>query len=106
MQEYFAAVTRKIGVDPELARRKVQLLACWRVVRFDPADVIAAIELHRLARMSVWDALVAHASRLLGAVVLYSEDLRHGAPVGGVTIVHPFLAGCSDRRYCGENLYR
>lgn len=40
MQEYFAAVTRKLGVDAELAQRKVQLLGRGRVVRFTEGDVI------------------------------------------------------------------
>jgi predicted nucleic acid-binding protein len=95
MQEYFVAVTKKLGVDPELAQRKVQLLARWRVVRFDPADVIAAIELHRLTRISFWDALIVHAARLSGSAVLYSEDLQHGAMLGGVAVVNPFLASAS-----------
>lgn len=93
LQEYFAAVTRKLGVDPELAQRKVQLFARGRVVRFEAGDVIAAIELHRLTRISFWDALIVHAARLAGAAVLYSEDLQHGALLGGVPIVNPFLAG-------------
>ncbi len=92
MQEYFSAVTRKLGVDPELAQRKVQLLVRNRVVRLDPDDVIAAIELHRLTRISFWDALIVHAARLSGAVVLYSEDLQHGAVIGGVPVINPFLA--------------
>jgi predicted nucleic acid-binding protein len=52
MQEYSSAVTKKPGVDPELAQRKVQLPARGRVVRFEADDVIAAIELHRLTRIS------------------------------------------------------
>jgi predicted nucleic acid-binding protein len=92
MQEYFAAVTRKLGVDPELAQRKVQILARGRVVRFEPNDVIAAIELHRLTRISFWDALIVHAARLSGSAILYSEDLQHGAVLGGVSVVNPFVA--------------
>ncbi len=90
LQEYFAAATRKLGVDPETAQRKVQLLARARVVRFVEEDVIAAIELHRLHRVSFWDAMIVHASRLAGADVLYSEDLQHGATLGGVRIHNPF----------------
>jgi predicted nucleic acid-binding protein len=91
MQEYFAAVTRKLGVDPELAQRKVQLLARGAVVRFAEDDVIAAIELHRLTRISFWDAMIVHAARLAGAAILYTEDLQHGSALGGVSIVNPFL---------------
>ncbi len=91
MQEYFAAATRKLGVDPELAQRKIELLARSHVVRFEANDVIAAIELHRLLRISFWDALIVHAARLSGAAVLYTEDLQHGASLAGVSTINPFL---------------
>jgi predicted nucleic acid-binding protein len=91
LQEYFAAATRKLGVDPETAQRKVELLARARVVRFVETDVIAAIELHRLHRVSFWDAMIVHAARLAGTDHLYSEDLQHGAILGGVRIENPFL---------------
>ena len=91
MQEYFAAATRKLAVDAELAQRKVQLLARGHVVRFDSPNVIAAIELHRLTRISFWDAMIVHAARIAHAAVLYSEDLQHGALLGGVRVMNPFL---------------
>jgi predicted nucleic acid-binding protein len=69
LQEYFVAVTRKLGVAPETARRKVEILARGRVVRFEASDVIAAIELHRLTQISLWDALIVHAARSAGAAV-------------------------------------
>ena len=91
MQEYFVAVTKKLGVDPELAQRKVELLGRGRVVRFIEGDVVAAIELHRLTRISFWDAMIVHAARLAGAVALYTEDLQHGAVLGGIPVINPFL---------------
>ena len=90
LQEYYAAVTRKLGVDPETAQQKVQILTRARVVRFVESDVIAAIELHRLNRVSFWDAMIIHAARLAGAELLFSEDLQHGAMLGGVRIENPF----------------
>jgi predicted nucleic acid-binding protein len=90
MQEYFVAATRKLGLAPELAQRKVEILARGRVVRFEASDVIAAIELHRLTQISLWDALIIHAARSAGAMVLYSEDLQPGAVLGGVRVVNPF----------------
>jgi len=92
LQEYFVVATRKLGVAPETAQRKVEILARARVVRFEPGDVIAAIELHRLARISFWDALIVHAARSAGAQALYSEDLQPGAVLGGVRVVDPFAA--------------
>ena len=91
LQEYFSAATKKLRMDPELAQRKVELLSRALVVRFKETDVIAAIELHRLVKISFWDAMIVHAARVAGARVLYSEDLQHGAVLGGVPVVNPFL---------------
>jgi predicted nucleic acid-binding protein len=92
LQEYFAAATRKLGVDAATAQQKVQLLTRARVVRFVEGDVIAAIELHRLNGISFWDAMIVHAARLAGTELLYSEDLQHGTILAGVRISNPFLA--------------
>jgi predicted nucleic acid-binding protein len=63
LQEYYAAATRKLGVAPEIAQQKVQLLARADVVRFLEGDVIAAIELYRLHQVSFWDVMILHAAR-------------------------------------------
>jgi len=95
LEEYFAAATRKLGVAPEIAQQKVEVLARSNVVRCDARDVIAAIELHRLTQVSIWDALIVQAARSVGAAVLYSEVLPAGTGVGGVRVVNPFAAtGC------------
>ena len=92
LQEYFAAATRKLGVAAETAQRKVEVLARGKVVRLTERDVIAAIELHRLNRISFWDAMVVHAARAANCAVLYSEDLGHGSVLAGVLVQNPFLA--------------
>lgn len=58
LQEYFVNVTRKLHVDARIARRKVELLAEFDVATPDVADILAAIDLHRLHGFSFWDALV------------------------------------------------
>jgi predicted nucleic acid-binding protein len=92
LQEYFVAITRKLGVNAELAQRKVEVISGTNVVRFQEADVIASIELHRLTHLSFWDTMILHAARTAGAQVLYSEDFQHGAVMAGVKVVNPFLA--------------
>ncbi len=96
LQEYFVAATRKLRLAPEVAQRKVEIIATSRVVRFDASDVIAAIELHRLAQISFWDALIVHAARSAGAAVLYSEDLQSGSILAGVRIINPFTAATAS----------
>jgi predicted nucleic acid-binding protein len=92
LQEYFVAATRKLKVSPDLAQRKVEILGRGKVVRFEPSDLVAAIELHRLIHISFWDALIVHAARSAGALTLYSEDLQGGSFIGGVRVVNPFTA--------------
>jgi predicted nucleic acid-binding protein len=90
LQEYYAAATRKLNVPAEIAQRKVELLAHGKVVRFEVSDVVAAIELHRLYRLSFWDSLIVHAARIAGATVLFSEDFSAGSAIGGVRVINPF----------------
>jgi predicted nucleic acid-binding protein len=104
LQEYYAAATRKLGVSPHIAQRKVEILSRVRVVRFDTPDVIAAIEVHRLHHISFWDALIIHAARSAGATVLYTEDLHAGGTIGGVKIVNPFEASSAPPRLSGEKI--
>jgi predicted nucleic acid-binding protein len=98
LQEYYSVTTRKFKTDAELAQRKVELFAQARVVKFDERDVIAAIEIHRLNRVSFWDAMILHAAALSGATVLYSEDLNPGFQRGGIRVVNPFAESPRAKR--------
>jgi predicted nucleic acid-binding protein len=91
LQEYFVTVTRKYGVDPASARRKVELFAAFDVVEPALTDVLSAIDLHRLRNLSYWDALVVHCARQAGCEQVLSEDMQHGQVIDGVRIVNPFL---------------
>jgi predicted nucleic acid-binding protein len=90
LQECYAAAIRKLGVDPDLAQRKVEVLLRGNIVRFTESDVVAAVELHRLRRISFWDATIVHAARRAKAAVLFSEDLGHGSVIAGVQVRNPF----------------
>ena len=90
LQEYFVTVTRKLRVDAQVARRKVELLAEFDVVAPDLDDILAAIDLHRLLGFSFWDALVLRTAKEAACTVLLSEDLQPGRTIDGVQIVNPF----------------
>jgi predicted nucleic acid-binding protein len=92
LQEYFVTATRKRGVAPADARRKVELLARLETVRLDGTDVLAAIDLQGLHGLSFWDALIIQAALLARCGILYSEDLQHGFRLGSLQIVNPFQA--------------
>jgi predicted nucleic acid-binding protein len=90
LQEYFVTATKKLHIDPGIARRKVELLAEFDVVAPDLGDILAAIDLHRLHGFSFWDALVLQTAKQSGCSTLFSEDMRHGQEIDGVRIVNPF----------------
>ena len=90
LQEYFVTVTHKLRVDARIARRKVELLAEFDVASPDLADILAAIDLHRLHGLSFWDALVVRSARQAGCSVLLSEDFQHGQEMEGLRIINPF----------------
>lgn len=90
LQEYFVAVTRNLRVDAAVARRKVELLAEFDVAVPELADILAAIDLHRLHGFSFWDALILRSAKQAGCSVLLSEDMQPAREIDGVRIVNPF----------------
>jgi len=90
LQEYFVTATRKLHLDPQVARRKVELLAEFDVAAPEVADILAAIDLYRLHRFSFWDALVLRTAKQAGCSVLLSEDLQDEREIDGLRIVNPF----------------
>ncbi len=90
LQEYFVTVTRKLQVDARIARRKVELLAEFDVAAPELADILAAIDLHRLHGLSFWDALIVRSAKQAGCSVLLTEDFRHGREMEGIRIINPF----------------
>jgi len=92
LQEFFVASTRKLGVPPEIARRKVELLARLDVVTIQPTLIVDAIDLHRLHSLSFSDALILRAATASGCRRLLTEDLPSGRTIAGVQIENPFVA--------------
>jgi predicted nucleic acid-binding protein len=90
LQEYYAASTRKLAIDPVLAKQRVQFFLKMHTVQITPADVLSAIDLHRLHALSFWDALVVHAARQAKCTRLLSEDMNHGQVIEGIQIINPF----------------
>lgn len=90
LQEYFVTVTRKLHVNAPVARRKVELLAELDVVVPELADVLAAIDLHRLHELSFWDALILRTAKQGGCRVLLSETLQDAGQIEGIRIINPF----------------
>jgi len=92
LEEYYAAVTRKLGVSAVVARGKVELFAQLHVVRIDVDDILLAIDLQRLHQLPFWDALLVQSARRVGCTVLLTEDLQDGRRFDGLVVRNPFLS--------------
>jgi predicted nucleic acid-binding protein len=90
LQEYFNTATQKLRLAHDLARRRVELIASMQVVQVDPPLILAAIDLHRLHQLSLWDALIFQAAIAAGCRELLSEDMQPGFRHAGVVVVNPF----------------
>ena len=90
LQEFFAAATRKLGMSSEDARRRILQYSRFDVVTLSAADLIAAIDLHRLHHLSIWDALVVRAALNGACTTLHTEDLQSGYVVESLTLRNPF----------------
>ena len=91
LEEYFSAATRKLRVAPEIARRKVELFGQLDLFLIELADVLGAIDLHRLHGFNFWDALVVRAAIQARCSVLFTEDLQHDRRIDGLRVVNPFI---------------
>lgn len=92
LQEFFVVATRKLGVEPARARRKVELLEQLDVVTVSHPMILGAIDLHRLHDISFWDALILKAATVAGCTRLLTEDLQSGRQIDGIRIENPFAS--------------
>jgi predicted nucleic acid-binding protein len=92
LREYFVVATGKLGIGAEEARRKVELYSRFDIASSDLSDFLAAIDLHRLHGLPLWDALVVQSALVTRCGVLYSEDFQDGRQFGGLRVKNPFTA--------------
>ena len=90
LQEFFAAATRKLGMGSEDARHRIVHYSRFDVVTLGVADMIAAVDLHRLHQLSIWDALVVRAALNGACTTLHTEDMQSGYTVEALTFRNPF----------------
>ena len=91
LQEYFVNATSKLGIQPDEAKRRIELLCCLDVVRIRVEDILDAIDLNRLHQLTLWDALIVRSAAGAGCDRVLTVDLQHGQVIGGVKIENPFL---------------
>lgn len=91
LQELSVNVRKKAArpLGLEATRELISDYLAWHVVVNDGEAVLAALDLEKRYQVSFWDALIIHAAQVVGADVLYSEDLSDGQRYGDVRVVNP-----------------
>ena len=92
LQEFFVTVTRKVAqpLPVDEAADRIREFATWQVFTPTPNDVLAAVELHKHARLNFWDAMVVEAAAELGCEILWTEELNEGQLLRAVRVRNPF----------------
>ena len=92
LQEFFVNITKKVSkpLDIKTAKDIIKDLLKWDVVMIDGESLLEAVEIHIRHQYSFWDSMILKAAQKGGAVLLLSEDLKHGQTIDGVKIKNPF----------------
>lgn len=88
-QEFYSIATRKLGVQPIIARRVLEHFDDFDVVSIDMPIVHEAIDCSILSKISFWDALIICTAKAYGVQEVYSEDLNEGQVIRGVKVSNP-----------------
>ena len=91
VQETINVITRKLNATPEKARQILNdtLIPLWRI---NPTRALyqRGLDLQTRCRFSFYDSLIVAAALEAGCHTLYSEDLKHGQEIEGLTVTNPF----------------
>lgn len=90
LQEFYAAATRKLGIDAASARAMVRRYAHFEVVTITVPLIDAAMRLSTDRQLSFWDALIISAALEADCELLMTEDMNAGQRFDRLTPVDPF----------------
>jgi predicted nucleic acid-binding protein len=93
LQEFYVNITQKVArrLDQEVALQLVADLACWRIHTPDAEDVLKAIDIQLVHKISFWDAMIIRSAQAMCCQTLWTEDLQAGQIIAGVRAVNPFV---------------
>lgn len=90
LQETYSVITKKLKYPYDKAKRYIERASALNVHENTVSDIMTAIDISEMARISFWDALVVTAALRCSCAVLYSEDLNASQTIAGVKVVNPF----------------
>ncbi len=92
LQEFYVTVVRKarVPLPPSAALEWIEQLEAFPCLALDAGFVKIAAETGERYRLSYWDGAIVAAAELLGARILYTDDLNDGQHYGKVRVCNPF----------------
>jgi predicted nucleic acid-binding protein len=93
INEFYFTVTRKLRrpLTATEAEEAVRGLSGFRILPLDYRLTLAAMEIVRKDRLSIWDALIVQSAILGGCHTLFSEDFQNGRKYGALKVSNPFV---------------
>jgi predicted nucleic acid-binding protein len=89
MQEFYVTSTKKLGVEPLLAKDILHSFEQFETVIISPLIIKDAVDCSIINRISFWDSLIIVAAESANCGRLWSEDLNDGQVIRGVRIENP-----------------
>ncbi|MBN2054541.1 PIN domain-containing protein [bacterium] len=93
LNEFCVTVTRKVTrpLSLEDVHGIISDFSCWPVHEPVVADTLAAIGIARRYGLNFWDALIVRSAVVLGASIIWSEDLNAGQEYEEIIVRNPFM---------------
>jgi predicted nucleic acid-binding protein len=91
MQEFFVAVTRKLGVGPLVVKGILKTFSVFEVVQVSAPLIHEAVDCSILNQLSFRDSLILAAAASAGCSTIFSEDLASDQTILGVRIQNPLV---------------
>ncbi len=89
--EFYVAATRKIGLRPTDAQRRVaELLQTFETFPHSQDAMLLASQEAALGRFQFWDAVLLASASQAGCEVCLSEDMQDGARLENIVVRNPF----------------
>lgn len=90
LQEFYVVCTKKLKIDPLLARDIMNSLS-FEIVIVNPELIQRGIDYSLLYRLSFWDGLILASAENAKCSTLWSEDLNPGQIIRNTKIINPFV---------------
>lgn len=90
LQEFYVVCTKKLKVDPLLAKGMIRSLTGFETIVITPQLILDAIDCSILHQLPFWDSLIVATAAAAHCEKILTEDLSDGQVIWGVKIENPF----------------